>query len=75
MDVGTTTDTGGWKLGDGSVVTEVLFDVAPIVCGDCLFCPCFVMHYLHVVSFLVMHSSLRGRESWLLDFNCLPGVL
>ena len=34
-----------------------------------MFDPCFVMQY--VVSFLVMQSSCRGRESWLLYFNRL----
>ena len=57
MDVGTATDTGGWKLGGGSVVIDALFDFAPIVCGDCVFRPWFVMHYSHVVSFLVLQSS------------------
>ena len=57
MDVGTATDTGGWKLGGGPVVIDALFDVAPIVCEDCVFCPYFVMHYSHVVSFLVLQSS------------------
>ena len=33
MDVGTATDTGGWKLVGGSVVIYALFDVAQIVCG------------------------------------------
>ena len=28
-----------------------------------------------LVSSLVLKSSLRGRESWLLYFVCLPGVL
>ena len=27
------------------------------------------------MSFLVLPSSLWGRESWLLYFNCLPDVL
>ena len=44
MDVGTATGTGGWKLGGGPVVIGALFDVAPIVCEDCVFCPYFVMH-------------------------------
>ena len=57
MDVGTETDTGGWKLGGGSLVIDALFDIAPIVCGDCVFRPWFVMHYSHVVSFLVLQSS------------------
>ena len=57
MEVGTATDTGGWKLDGGSVVIDALFDVAPIVCADSVFCPCFVIHYLHVVSFLVLQSS------------------
>ena len=75
MDVGTATDTGGWKLGGGFVLIDALFDVAPIVCGDYVFRPWFVMYYSHVVSFLVLQSSLRGRDSGLLDFNCLPSVL
>ena len=33
----------------------------------------FVMHYF--VSFLVLQSSWRGRESWLLCLNCLLSVL
>ena len=57
MDVGTATDTGGWKLGGGSVVIDALFGVAPIVCGDCVLRPWFVIHYLHVVSFLALQSS------------------
>ena len=48
------------------VVVDLLFFVAPIVCGNPVFSPCFVMHYL--VSFLVLQSSLRRRESWLLYF-------
>ena len=55
MDVGTTTGTGGWKLGLGSVVVDSLFNVAPIVCEDYVFCLCFVVHYL--VSFLVLQSA------------------
>ena len=58
MDIGTATDTGRWKFGGGPVVIDTMFDVAPIVCGDCVFCPCFfIMHYSHVVSFLVLQSS------------------
>ena len=59
MDVGTATDTGGWKLGCGPVVIDALFDVASTVCEDCVFCPYpyFVMHYSHVVSFLILQSS------------------
>ena len=34
---------------------------------------CFVMHYF--VSFLVLRSFLRQRDSWLLCFNCLPDVM
>ena len=56
MDVRTATDTGGGKLGGGSVVVVVsLFNVAPIVGWRSVFCPSFVMHYL--VSFLVLQSS------------------
>ena len=40
---------------------------------DCLWefceCLCFVMHYF--VSILVLQSSCRGRESWLLCYCCL----
>ena len=57
MDVGTATDTGGWKLGCGPVVIDALFDVAPIVCVDCVFCPNILMHYSHVLSFLILQSS------------------
>ena len=57
MDVGTATDTGGWNLGGGPVVIDALFDIAPIVCEDCVFCHYFVMHYSHVVSFLVLQLS------------------
>ena len=35
-----------------------------------MFCLCFGMHY--IVSFLVLQSSWRETESWLLWFNCLP---
>ena len=41
----------------GSVVIDALFDIAPIVYGDCVFRPWFVMHYSHVVSYLVLQSS------------------
>ena len=34
---------------------------------------CFGMHYF--VSVIVLQSSLRGRENWLLCFNCLSYVL
>ena len=57
MNAETATDTGGWKLDGGSVVIDALFDVTPIVRGDCVFRPWFVMHYSHVVSFLVLQSS------------------
>ena len=57
MDVETAADTGGWKLGGGSVFIDALFDFASIVCGDCVFRPWFVMHYSYVVSFLVLQSS------------------
>ena len=35
--------------------------------------PFFVMYCL--ISFLVLQSSVLGRESWLLYFVCLPGIL
>ena len=47
----------------------------PLFVGTVCFILVLIMHYSHVVSFLVLQSSWRGRESWLLDFNCLPGVL
>ena len=53
MDVKTATDTGGWKLGGGSVVVDSLFNIAPVLCWGSVFCSKFVMHYL--VSFLVLH--------------------
>ena len=55
MDVRTATDTGGRKLGDGSVVDDSSLNVAPIVGWSSVFSPSFVMHYL--VSFLVLQSS------------------
>ena len=73
MDVRAATDTGGLILGGGSVVVDSLFNVAPIVCWGFVFCPSFVMHYL--LSFLVLQSSSRERESWFLYFNCLPDAL
>ena len=57
MDVGTATDTGEWRLGCGPVVIDALFDVASIVCEDCVFCPYFVMHFSHVLSYLILQSS------------------
>ena len=45
------------NFGGGSVVIDALFDIAPIVCGDCVFRPWFVMHGSHVISFLVLQSS------------------
>ena len=41
--------------GDGSVVVDSSFIVAPIVCKGSVFGPSFVMQYL--VSFLVLQSS------------------
>ena len=55
MDVRKAMDTGGWKLGAGSVVVDPLFNVAPFVCWSSVFCLSFFMHYL--VSFLVLQSS------------------
>ena len=37
MDVRTATETGGWELGDGSVVVNSMFNVAPIVCLGSVF--------------------------------------
>ena len=51
-------------LGCSSVLVDSLFIVAPIVCESFKF-----------VSFLVLRSSCRGRESWLLNFNCLLDVM
>ena len=59
--------------GGGSVVVDLLF----FCTSHCLlgFCVglCLGMHYF--VSFLVLQSSWRGRESWLLCFYCLSDVL
>ena len=35
--------------------------------------PCFVLQYF--VSFLVLQSSCRGRENWLLYFCCVLNVM
>ena len=35
-----------------------------------VFDPCFVVQYLML--FLVLESSHWGRESWSLNFNCVP---
>ena len=53
----------------GSVVVDFLFIVTPIVgvCNCSMFC-CYFM------SILVLQSSWRGREIWLLCLICLPGV-
>ena len=56
-----------------SVVVDLLFGVLPNRCGGFCVCLCFVVHYF--VSFLVLQSSLTVRESWLLCFYCLTGVL
>ena len=39
---------------------------------DSLIVLCFVVRY--IMSILVLQSSWWGRESWLLNFVCLPGV-
>ena len=57
--------------GDGSVVVDSLFLIAPDVCGFLCLVPVFVMQYL--MSFLVIFHC--GRESWLLYFNCVLTVL
>ena len=51
----------------------ILLTVAPIVCGDSVFGPCFVMQCL--VSFIVAQPSSLGSESWLPYFNSHPSVL
>ena len=48
------------------------FIVARIVCGSFVFGPCFIMQYL--LSFIVMQSPRRERESWLLNFSCHMSV-
>ena len=45
----------------------------PLISGRSVLSHCFVMYF--VVHFLVLHSSWRDRESWLLYLYCLPGVL
>ena len=59
--------------GDGSVVVDSLFLIAPDVCGFLCLVPVFVMQYL--MSFLVFSLWKSGRESWLLYFNCVLTVL
>ena len=58
--------------GGGSVVVNSLFVVAPIVCGEFVFGPCVLMQ--HLVSFLVLHLSLQGRESRLLCCYAIVAV-
>ena len=57
----------------GSVVVDSLFIVASVILWGFVFGPCFVMQYL--VSYLVFQSSPRGRECWLLYFNCVLAVV
>ena len=33
---------------DGNLAVALLFDVTPIVCEDCVFCPYFAMNNSHV---------------------------
>ena len=62
-----------------AVHSEVVVRLLLIPCGlllrlwDSVIILCFVVHYF--VSILVLQSSRWGRESWLLCFVCLPGVL
>ena len=44
----------------------------PLNCGDSVFVPCLVRHYL--VFFLVMQPSWRGRENMIPYFNFLPTI-
>ena len=62
-----------YRVPEQKLHIDVLLIVAPILCGGSVFGPCFVMQYL--VSFLVLQSSSRERESWLPSFSCLPDVL
>ena len=55
------------------LVVLIHFNVPSIVCWGFVFGPCFAINYL--VFFLVLQSTGRGRESWLLYFNCLSDVL
>ena len=47
-------------LGGGSVVVDLFFVVAPIVCGGSVFGPCFVIHFLCRSGFAVI--LMRKRE-------------
>ena len=38
-------------------------------------CPCFVMQYFRIVSFLVLQISRSGIESWLCYFYCFVDVI
>ena len=49
------------------VDVDSLFIFAPIVCGNCIFGPCFVMHYL--VSSIALQSFRWEPESWLLKLT------
>ena len=41
------------------VVVDLLFIAAPIVCGDCVFDPCFVIQYFVSIEFC---NCLGGEE-------------
>ena len=53
------------------MVVDLLFGVLPIGCGDSVYV--FVLLYIlfYCLFFLVLESSRRGRERWVLCFNCL----
>ena len=53
---------------NSSAVVYSLFIVARIACGS-LYCTVVIM------SFLVLRSSHWRKDSWLLDFYCLLGVM
>ena len=55
-----------------TVVVDLLFNVLSIVCGGSVFVFVFGMHYFE--SFLVLHSSCRGRALPLLSYGCLVTV-
>ena len=47
--------------------------IIPIICGGFVLDTCFVMQYF--VSFIILQSSLWGRESWLCYFCCVRNAM
>ena len=55
------------RYSGGCYIVDSLLYVSLIVCGGSVFVFCMLVCI--TLSFLVLQSSLRGRESWLFYFN------